>query len=62
MPCSAVTGPTRLVFEFTMRYGVVRVPEKVGFASGAFKFSALWVAVDMGLLTSLVLSTLPRPT
>ena len=28
----------------------------------AFKFNAVWPAVDTGLLASLVLVTLPRPT
>ena len=35
---------------------------KVGLAKGAFKSNAPCVAVETGLLTSLILSTLPRPT
>jgi hypothetical protein len=35
---------------------------KVGLAKFAFKFKAVCVAVETGLLASLVLSTLPNPT
>ena len=42
--------------------GIVTVPVKVGEASGALRSKAVWVAVETGLLASLVLSTLPRPT
>ena len=38
------------------------VPVKVGEARGAFKSRAVCVAVDTGLLASVVLSTLDRPT
>jgi len=40
----------------------VTVPVNAGLALGASKFSAVWVAVDIGLLASEVLLTLPRPT
>lgn len=46
--------------------GAVAVPVKVGLARGAvrlaMRFSAVWVAVEMGLLASEVLFTLPNPT
>ena len=42
--------------------GTVTVPVKVGLARGAFKSRAVWVAADIGLLASEVLSTLPKPT
>jgi hypothetical protein len=42
--------------------GAASVPVNVGLASGANKFNAVWVAVDIGLLASEVLLTLPRPT
>ena len=41
---------------------IFTVPVNVGLASGANKFNAAWVAVDIGLLASEVLLTLPRPT
>ena len=37
-------------------------PVKAGLASGALSLSAVCVAPDMGLVASVVLSTLPRPT
>ena len=40
----------------------VGVPVNAGDANGASKFSAFCVAVDIGLLASEVLLTLPRPT
>jgi hypothetical protein len=40
----------------------VSVPVNVGAAFGAFKSSAVCVAVETGLLASEVLSTFPRPT
>ena len=43
-------------------FAAVAVPVKAGDANGASKFSAFWVAVDIGLLASEVLLTLPRPT
>ena len=42
--------------------GSVGVPVSVGESSGALRSRAVWVAVDTGLFTSLVLSTLPSPT
>jgi hypothetical protein len=42
--------------------GNVTVPVKVGLAKSDFKLRAVWVAVETGLLRSLVLSTLPNPT
>ena len=47
---------------FTVRFGVVNVPVKVGPDILDFKFNALWVAVDTGLFASLVLSILATPT
>ena len=38
------------------------MPVNAGLALGASKFSAVWVAVDIGLLASEVLLTLPNPT
>ena len=40
----------------------VGVPVNAGDANGASKFSAFCVAVDIGLLASEVLLTLPNPT
>ena len=42
--------------------GAASVPVKVGLAKFAFKFKAVCVAVEIGLLASLVLSTLAKPT
>ena len=42
--------------------GAVGLPVRAGEANGASKFNAAWVAVDIGLLASEVLLTLPRPT
>ena len=42
--------------------GRLTVPVNVGEASGAFKSSAVCVAVETGLAESAVLSTEPRPT
>ena len=50
-PPFALTGPA----EFT-------VPVNDGDSSGAFKFNAVCVAVDIGISMSAVLSTLPNPT
>jgi hypothetical protein len=41
---------------------VPTIPVNVGLANGANKFNAVCVAVDIGLLTSDVLSTFPSPT
>ncbi len=38
------------------------VPVKVGLAKGAFELRAYCVALEIGLLASAVLSTLPSPT
>ena len=38
------------------------VPEKLGSTSGAFRVNAFCVAVEIGFLASVVLSTLPKPT
>ena len=48
--------------EFTFILVLVSVPVKDGLAKGANKFSAACVAVDIGLLISLLLSTIPNPT
>ena len=42
--------------------GAVGTPVSAGEASGALRLRAVCVAVDTGLLASVVLSTLPRPT
>ena len=42
--------------------GADGTPVSVGLAKSAFKFSAVCVAVETGLLRSLVLSTFPNPT
>ena len=42
--------------------GTASVPVKVGLARFAFNFKAVCVAVETGLLTSLVLSALLNPT
>ena len=55
----------------TVKSTAVAVPVSAGLAKGAFnatsvvfdfKFSAVWVAVETGLFTSEVLSTLAKPT
>ena len=42
--------------------GKVGVPVKVGEANGAFKSNTVCVAVETGLLASVVLSTFAKPT
>ena len=42
--------------------GAVGLPVSAGLANGAFKSSAVCCGAEMGLLASLVLSTLPSPT
>ena len=49
-------------FVLAAAVGAIGVPVKVGEAKVAFKSNADWVAVEIGLLRSEVLSTLPRPT
>ena len=46
----------------TVRLTAVAVPVNAGAASGAFRSNAVCVAVETGLLASVVLSTFPSPT
>jgi hypothetical protein len=58
-----VTAATAyFLYEVTLRIGAVAVPVNVGDARLAFNPRAVVVAVETGLLRSVVLSTLPRPT
>jgi hypothetical protein len=45
-----------------VRLSIETVPRKAGDCMGAFKSNACWVRADIGLLTSEVSSTFPRPT
>jgi hypothetical protein len=61
MSASAIV-PSRIIVEVTVPDGSVTVPVNVGEASGALRSNAVWVAVETGLLASVVLSTFARPT
>ena len=54
--------PARCKAVAALIVGAATVPVNIGFARFAFKSKAVCVAVDTGLFTSLVLSTLPNPT
>ena len=58
----SISTPFSCIDVVALIVGAINVPVKVGLAMLAFKFSAVYVAVDFGLLASLVLSTLLNPT
>ena len=59
-PFKVIVGEIKL--PVNVRLTAVAVPVKFGLANGAFKFNTVCVAVEIGLFTSDVLSTLPNPT
>ncbi len=64
--CPPVVGNNKLTDVLTLGpftvEGNTSVPVKVGFARGALRSSSVWVAVETGFSTSVVLSTFARPT
>ena len=58
----SISTPFSCIVVVALIVGAINVPVKVGLVKLAFKFSAVCVAVDTGLLASLVLSTLLKPT
>ena len=60
--CTKAVVAICVVFVPAVAVGALGVPVNVGLAKGAFAFNAVWVAVEIGLFASLVLSTFPNPT
>ena len=58
----AVQEVGSVMFAVDVKPGTVTTPVNVGDARFAFKFNAVCVAVETGLLASEVLSQFPRPT